>query len=98
MSSVIGVLVGVALLVGVLAVGGAVERALGHLHTQLLARALKQLPAEPAPATPTNGDPICRPHRSHRGRDRLGPGGCAAHRSRCASRPASSGRRAARCP
>lgn len=46
MSSAIGVLVGVALLVGVLAVFGALERTLGRLHTQLMASALEQLPAE----------------------------------------------------
>jgi hypothetical protein len=46
MSSAIGVLVGLALLLGVLALGGAVEQALGRLHTQLMSRALEQLPAE----------------------------------------------------
>lgn len=46
MSSAIGGLAGLALLVGLLIVGGAVERALGHLHDQLMTRALEHLPSE----------------------------------------------------
>lgn len=46
MSSAIGVIVGVALLVGLLCAAGMVERSLAHLHSQLMARALEQLPAE----------------------------------------------------